>query len=77
MSVQVEMLVLRDQQLLRGLRTTVTLVRVLPEVKTLSKQWPPKLTLSEKALRACFRAGFVVLNLSMDPLYRTGTQLVL
>ena len=76
-SVQVEMLMLRDCQWLRGLKRTIKLFHFLPQVNILPKQWPPKLSSSKKHLRACFRAGFVVLNLLMDPLYRTATPLIL
>lgn len=76
-SVQVEMLKSQDCQWLRRLKRTIKLIHFLPQVQILPQQWPPKLSLSKKHLRACHRAGFVVLNLPMDPLYRTATQLVL
>lgn len=76
-SVQVEMLMSQDCQWLRRLKRTINLIHFLPQVQILPQQWPPKLSLSKKHLRACHGAGFGVLNLPLDPLYRTAAQLVL
>lgn len=55
MSVQIEMLILKHSQRLRGLNTTIKQIWFEFQVKILCKQWPPKLSLSKKHLSACFK----------------------